>query len=296
MSFTGDIVRELSALQIKKTCCRRSVALGMLLCATEDIEGTLVSYFYEESVASLAYELLERVFHSNVNMRQTVRAGRTVYRITFESAAIAEFLSKVDDWKGEMPYELIGFRCASCVSAFLRGVFLGCGSVNDPKKGYHLELALPREKRADLVASMMDGLTGKTGRIKRENRYGIYYKNNGSILDLLYYIGSAKAGEYMTNSFIEKDIRNNENRATNCVASNIAMSVKAAQRQISAIESLAASGKLEGLSEELRYTAMLRIENPAASLSELAEAHEPPLSKSGLNRRLNKLMEESEKI
>ena len=89
---------------------------------------------------------------------------------------------------------------------------------------------------------------------------------------------------------IEKDIRNVENRATNCVARNISRSVEAAQEHISAIEKLMGSGKMDTLSNELRYTAKLRIENESATLTELALMHEPPLTKSGLNGRLKRLL------
>ena len=98
----------------------------------------------------------------------------------------------------------------------------------------------------------------------------------------------------LTNTFIERDIRNAENRATNCVTKNISKAVAASNRQIEAIERLAESGKLLSLPEELRYTAELRLENPSATLFELAYMHEPPISKSGLNRRLTRLLEEAD--
>ena len=100
----------------------------------------------------------------------------------------------------------------------------------------------------------------------------------------------------VTNSYIEKDIRNLENRATNCVARNISKSVDASMKQIDAIKALISSGKILSLPEELRYTAELRLENPSASLFELAHMHEPPISKSGLNRRLTRLLEEAEEL
>jgi DNA-binding protein WhiA len=96
-------------------------------------------------------------------------------------------------------------------------------------------------------------------------------------------------------SYVEKDLRNYENRATNCVTRNIAKSVNAAGAQIAAIEALIANGMLEELGEEIRSTAELRIDNPALSLTELAELHTPPISKSGLNHRLTKIVELAKK-
>ena len=109
-------------------------------------------------------------------------------------------------------------------------------------------------------------------------------------------MGAGQSRFLITNTFIERDIRNAENRATNCVASNISKSVDAAMKQIEAIRILNDSGKTLSLPEELRYTAELRVENPSASLFELSHLHEPPISKSGLNRRLTRLLEEADAI
>ena len=94
----------------------------------------------------------------------------------------------------------------------------------------------------------------------------------------------------MTNVSIERDIRNNENRATNCVTRNISRSVGATIKQVEAIKYLLENDKIALLGDELEYTARLRIENDSASLSELAALHEPPISKSGLNSRLSKIL------
>ena len=98
------------------------------------------------------------------------------------------------------------------------------------------------------------------------------------------------------NSRIERDIRNNENRATNCVAKNIEKTISAATRQIEAINLLMEHGKLERLPESLRATEMARYRNPDATLDELVRLHEPPISKSGLNHRLAKLVAEAEEL
>ena len=128
------------------------------------------------------------------------------------------------------------------------------------------------------------------GIVRRPNKVGLYYKSNTKISDLLYFFGASKASFVMTNFSIERDIRNNENRATNCVTRNISRSVDATRKQIEAIELLIERQKIEALGSELEYTAKLRLENDSASLSELAELHDPPISKSGLNGRLKKIL------
>ena len=113
---------------------------------------------------------------------------------------------------------------------------------------------------------------------------------------MLYLLGCSRTSFSVTNASIEREIRNNENRATNCVARNILRSVDAAQKQCAAIETLIERGRLGALSDELQQTARLRVEYADASLSELALMHTPPLTKSGLNRRLTRLLELAKEI
>ncbi len=97
------------------------------------------------------------------------------------------------------------------------------------------------------------------------------------------------------NCKIERTIRNDENRATNCVTQNISRTVSASRRQVDDILKLMESGRLQMLPYDIRVTAKLRLDNPEASLGELAELHIPKLSKSGLNHRLKKIAAEANK-
>ncbi|MBQ8849301.1 MAG: DNA-binding protein WhiA [Clostridia bacterium] len=292
MSFTSEVIKEASALPIKKTCCRRAFTLGLFYGAKRtDEEKRLVSSFAQEETANAAKDLLGKVFRSDAEISRQNIAGRISYAVSFFSSGIADFLKNIDSGDDRPIHIAAGFRCEGCFSAFLRGVFIACGSVTDPQRSYHLELSFPTAERADFIGRILEDKVGRAGRIQRSARVGLYYKNNGAIADLLYFIGCARTGLLVTNSWIEHDIRNNENRATNCVARNISRSVDAAQKQISAIEALIETRKIDQLPEELRYTAKLRIENDSASLSELAMLHVPPITKSGLNGRLRKLME-----
>jgi len=293
VSFTHEITEELVRLPQKKTCCRKALALGFCLAARPAEEG-YVLYLYQESVADLAETLLDRIFHARTERNETVRAGRRTYVLSFRSAAVSAFLETLDGEGTPSLREAAGFRCPQCEQHFLRGVILTCATVTDPAKGYHMELLLPTKGRADAVASLLTVTLSAPTRVRRGERYGVCYKSNGAIFALLHHAGCAKASFDVTNASIEKEIRNNENRATNCVARNISRSVEASQKQRAAIERLIVTRKIDTLSEELRTTAKLRMENEDASLTELALLHEPPLTKSGLNRRLQKLLEIAE--
>ena len=297
MSFTTDASKELLTLQNKKTCCRRALLLGMLLGARKSEEAEpYTCYFYDEQIALFVSEQLKRIFHVDAVVEEKMRVGRLTFILSFESRAVSDFLNTLEEDPTCAPHIAVGFRCGLCQASFLRGVLVGCGSITDPKKRYHLEMVFPSEKRATFIAEILTNVIGAPGRIKRNERFSLYYKNNGAILDLLYFVGSNHSSIYMANSFIERDIRNNENRATNCVTRNISRSVDSAQKQIAAIEKLIQTRAIESLPEELRYTALLRVENESASLTELAALHKTPISKSGLNRRLTKLMEAANEI
>lgn len=294
MSFTSEIQDELLRLPLKKTCCRKALLLGLLIAARRDGDEWLL-YTYEPQIAELAASMLERIFHVSARCESIVRAGRKTFALRFSSPSVSTFLEELDSERGEGRLaELVGFRCPSCEAHFMRGVFLSSASVSDPNKGYHMEMLFPSKGRSDAIAYLLNDTVGRPSRTKRGERFGVCYKNNGAISDVLYLLGCSKTSFDVTNASIAREIRNNENRATNCVTRNILRAVGAAQKQIAAIESLTATGRLGALSEELQITARLRLEYEDASLSELALMHEPPLTKSGLNRRLTRLIEISE--
>ena len=294
MSFTSDVHEELIGLPLKKTCCRKALLFGMLCGCRRREDGERFVYFYHEDAALLAAQLLEKGFHANSRLVHRVRAGRDAYDLSTGVAAVEQFFCRMDGEESASVADLAGFRCPSCAQEFIRGVFLGCGSVSDPVRGYHLEMVFPTEARAARIADLLEEQLSRPRPVKRGERHGLYYKSNGVISDFLYYIGCSRTSFALANASIERDIRNNENRATNCVAKNISKSVGAAKRQRDAVETLIRLGRLDTLSEELRYTARLRMEYASATLSELAMVHQPPISKSGLNRRLSKLIEAAE--
>jgi DNA-binding protein WhiA len=132
--------------------------------------------------------------------------------------------------------------------------------------------------------------------VNRRSGNGLYFKNSTLIEEMLTYLKVTQSLFSLMNVKIERDIRNNENRATNCVANNILKAVNASQKHIDAIQKLIDFGRFEALDEELQITAKLRLKYDDVSLMELAKLHEPPISKSGLNHRLKKLMDESSSL
>lgn len=297
MSFTIEVINELLTADCSKTCCRKAMLFGLFFAAKPDTEKKygICAEFKTQDIAKFASKILQKQFSAESEIKETARAGRKLSSLSVSSKALSAFVTALDRDGGDAQLQaLVGYRCRECAHSFMRGAFIACGSINDPRKGYHLEFALPSACRARLISEELGTVLPAPKTVIRQNKVGVYYKSNETIFDLLNYIGGGQSRFLLTNTFIERDIRNAENRATNCVARNISRSVEASMKQIEAIRSLVESGKIQSLPEELRYTAELRLENPSASLFELSHLHEPPISKSGLNRRLTKLLEEAQ--
>ena len=183
------------------------------------------------------------------------------------------------------------------VSAFLRGAFISCGSVNNPEKDYHLEFAVPyRNLCRDLVKliSGVDRLMYTLKIVERKGIYVAYLKDSEQISDLLAFMNAPIASMNIIETKIIKEIRNNTNRKINSEVANMKKTITASMKQIKAIEKIRDCSGLESLSSELRDVAVMRLENPDMSLRDIGKNLNPPISRSGVNHRLQKLMELAE--
>ena len=296
MSFANDVKNELLDAQIKKNCCKKAFLIGLLINARHIDKNSFEVEYYGEETANKAKSLLETIYRATPTLSLVNKPGKLYYKLTFTSSSFAELIGSIDLDPDVSISEAISFKCTSCEQLFLRGVFISTGKLNDPQKGYALEFSLSKQNlsRASKLYRFMSLLGFVAKIINRANTSGLYFKSNQTISDILYFLGAIGPSFDYENSSIEKDIINKENRATNCVASNILKSVNTAQKHANAINKLIESHKFDSLPEELKITAKIRIENLEATLSELAALHNPPISKSGLNHRLDKLIREAE--
>ena len=182
------------------------------------------------------------------------------------------------------------FVCDECRNAFLRQVFLKCGSVNSPDKSNHFELKFKNEMNADEMCIFLREMDFAPKVSKRRGLYVVYFKDGDTIFDILSVMGAQKSAFDLVNTQIEKNIRNNVNRVNNCEMANMQKSAIASARVTDAIKKLEKDDLLESLGEKLYYTAILRRDNPDLSLSDLAKIHEPPITKSCVNHRLDKIV------
>ncbi len=185
-----------------------------------------------------------------------------------------------------------------CERAFLRGVFLSCGSVTDPDKGYHLELCVVHRNLSKDICNIIAELEDCTVNIKSLNRKGsyvAYIKDSEQITDLLAFMGAANSAMTVMGAKALKQVRNTVNRRTNSEIANLQKVAGASATQIKAINKLKESGEYNALPEQLKQIADIRLEYPELSLRDIGEMLEPKLSRSGVNHRLKKIIELSQK-
>ena len=178
-----------------------------------------------------------------------------------------------------------------CRAAFFRGAFLSGGSVTDPRKGYHLELATSHRSVSREMLALLREEEFAPKDADRKGNSVIYFKQSEYIEDFLTSIGAPVAAMDVMTAKLEKDLRGSVNRRVNCDAANLDKVVEAAQGQLEAIRRLERSGRLETLPDKLQEAARLRAAHPEDTLSQLAEQCSPPVTKSALNHRLRKLVE-----
>ena len=180
--------------------------------------------------------------------------------------------------------------------AYIRGAFLGGGSVSNPEKTYHLEFVTHSEEYAIDLCKIINsyGLNSKV--IQRKNTFIIYIKEGEQIVDLLNIIGAHTCLLELENIRIMKEMRNNVNRLVNCETANLSKTVNAAVRQVESIKLIQSQIGLKRLPKNLREIAELRLNYPDESLKELGEMLDPPVGKSGVNHRLRKIEKIAEEL
>jgi len=179
----------------------------------------------------------------------------------------------------------------------IAGIFLACGSVNNPEKKYHMEFVMPTlDLCNDFGLLLIDSYGIIPKHVERKNAQIVYIKESENIIDMLTLMGAPMSSMELMNVKMMKDMRNKINRAVNCDNANIEKSLKAAERQIADIELIDETMGLNALPDNLQEIARLRYENPDFNLKDLGAALDPPISRSGANHRLQKLADIAEEI
>lgn len=302
MSFTSDVKDELTRVAPECSHCDKAV-----LAALVRIEGTLLlsggrGYRLEiateiSSVARLIIRLLHGIYSlkTELTVRRSVLHKTPNYLITVPAQAGLEEalhdLGVLGNHGLELGIEthLVDKNC--CAAAYLRGAFLGSGFVSEPRGDFHFEITVESADQADDIVRLL-AERGITARIlRRRSSYTVYLKSGEAISEFLALTGAYQCALTMANERVRKSVRNDINRRVNAEVANQAKSAEAAIDQIVSIRKLAESGKVAELPPGLQEFVKLRLQNPDASLKELGEKANPPLSKSAVYHRVRRLEE-----
>lgn len=302
MSFSKEVKEELIEVRLRREDDGAKLVCGAVLAAASlkfsqklRLWGlNLVSE--NEACIDLIAKLARRSYglenlislnvHERLNARNTelFLYGDGLDRLCFESG-----LMSVDE-SGERSYETHmpdGLENEHSLRAFIRGVFLMCGSVADPNKGCHAELVLKNELTAKEITRLLSekGIPPKLAR--RRNMFVVYIKNGETVEDFLTFMGAGESMLRVSESRMIRDAANNVNRELNCFSANLEKTAKASVSQIEDIDLIVSTVGFDALSDDLYEIARERLDNPELSLTQLAD--KLGIGRSAANYRLKKI-------
>ena len=294
MSFSFDVKEELCKVQEKDNICKAAELYGMVLFGQTVEENQLKvsteNVLVINHLQSITADLLGLFFEMN-------EIGVT-FNATLQNPNLAKLYQtlRMNEDRGvslEVKSHLVHSK--DRFLAFLRGAVLVGGYFSDPFSGYHFELVTPYYPVAKSLLELMNNQGISCKMVVRRSNHVIYIKDSQQIYDLLYRLGARSSAFELMNVKIEKETNNNNNRVDNCAAYNMDKALNKAVEQIQAIEFIQKRDGLSALPEDLLYVAILRKDNPTASLTELSNLSNGRISRAGLSRKLNKIVELSKK-
>ena len=293
MSFSTRVKAELCREPIQRRCCAVAELYGVLLYAntfsSREIKVMTGSGEFAQRLPKLLKKALGLSFDG---LPPEGRKGKYIFTISCPEKIAAIFDCFGYDAASTLVHHInLGILEEDCCRAsFIRGAFLAGGSMTDPGKRYHMELVTDHMSVSRETYSILLEMGFSPKDAVRGGNYITYFKQSEAIEDLFTTMGASNAAMEIMSAKVEKDMRNAINRRVNCDSANADKIVSAAQAQLDRIRWLEKNVGLENLPQELQETAFLRIANPEASLSDLAQLACPQVSKSCINHRLRKLM------
>lgn len=293
MSFSSDIKNELAALPNENSCCDTAQIYGMAEFGRAFSVSSVSLQTENEAAASRYITLMHTVCGVTAEHIAPAPDKPGMHTVTIPADSCAKVLGRFGHGGKEVTRRLnrAVLDCDVCAAAFVRGVFLVCGAVTNPQVDYHLEFSVPYLNLSRDLATLLAELGLHPRMVRRKGNYVVYFKESEQIEDCLTLMGAVSASLELMNVKIVKNIRNNVNRAANCENANIDKVVAAALVQTEAVHRINRTVGLDALPEDLRELCRLRLENPDFSLRALGEHLDPPISRSGVNHRFQRIME-----
>lgn len=315
MSFSVDTKDELSRIPPGKKCCTLAEIAGFIrMCGSIHLLGggkvRLVTTTDNPAIARNYKKMIKDYFGVDAGLEvgkaSSLRKGNQYFltlddrldgkaEIVLREVGILMLREGLNYLSDGIYDGLIKTKC--CRKAYLRGAFLGAGTISDPEKSYHIEFICTTETLAADVKKLMNSFVDINAKIvQRKKSYVVYLKEAEQVGDMLNILGASNQYFIMQEIKVRKEVINMTNRISNCDGANMDKLVNAAQNQIAQIKKIEDKKTLYFLPDKLRAVAELRLEYPEISLAELGSLLDPPLSKSGVNNRLKKISEYAERL
>jgi len=310
LSFSTQTKDELARFFPEKRCCQKAELAALIrmdgtltIAANHKLGLNIVTE--NAAVARKIIRLGKMVFQleAEIQIQKSLRLKKSnAYVVRFPSTPLMSdvmkelgILEPSGNIQPGIKKALIKNQC--CRRSYLRGVFLGAGSVSSPEGNYHLEIISNDLTYAEELASLIKRFEGIQAKVSsRKNWHIVYLKESEQIVNFLNVIGAHQALLNFENNRIVKGMRNQVNRLVNCETANLNKTVNASFKQVENIKLIHEMFGLDKLPPRLKMIASLRLENPDVSLKELGEMMEPPVGKSGVNHRMRKLEELAEEL
>ena len=290
MSFSFDTKCEICDVKIKNRCCKASLLYGMVLFA-QTITPSKLKITTENVVAiNLLNQLVNEICGVNFSIGENMNS----YYAFLDGERLSVLYDNFYICNNvRLSYSISGVITENtcCKYSFIKGAFLSGGYVSNPQSSYHFEISTPYYSLAKNLERFMRDLDFPAKTVVRNSNYVVYMKESAAIERLLCLIGANSSAFSFMDAKIYKEMNNYSNRINNTKLHNIEKTLNKSVEQVRAIEKISKSIGLDSLDDDLKYTAELRLGNPDKSLNELVILSGSKLSRSGLNRRLNKLIE-----
>lgn len=283
MTFSSEIKEELSKINnlANKNCVKKELT-GYLISKNIDIEKNKIKFSTESKFNINRFAKLL----NNVNIIDySINIRGKLYAIELKKEEIEEYL-KIKNLIIENDEE---------AKSLVRGTFLGSGYISSKNRKNHLEVSFSNFESAQFIIECLEKYNIKIKLIQKKNEYSIYIKDGEDISKYLAFIGANKAVLDFEENRVQKEMNNKINRLVNCESSNLNKTINASVEQINAIKKLQEINKFDLLNDKLKEIAIVRLENPDMSLGELGKLLKEPVGKSGVNYRLKKIIEISNK-
>ena len=303
MSFSTETKREICTKLSTRVSLQYSELYAMLLLGREFKPDSIVFKTENEHTFSHFIFLLNKLFKAKCEVVAPMKGetGRNrSYTVTVTSPAKCRKIFEHyghDEREINLRVNRANINDEDEQRAFIRGAFLACGSVTDPEKSYHMEFAVPYRNLCMDICRIIREIQDSEIAVKILSRGGVYIayiKDSEQITDMLTYMGAVVAAMNVMGTKALKEVRNAANRRANSEIANLQKTASASARQILAIKKLRKDGRFNLLSDELKSVANLRYDYPELTLRELGEMLDPPISRSGVNHRLEKIIRMAE--